>query len=175
MDEEDQQQAIATSDFGSLARSFSDIEVSSEIISAFQRMSEGQRLLGSCLQASRSQRDLPPYSLADLLVKIEDWQRPLAGIQPYALQYCFDKALEVHGDGPFQVGNVARIWREMSETTKQQLFTRSVAGKALTGPPCEFCNGTNIMYRDKNGAALKWAEIGFGVGVSRCNHTTEGE
>lgn len=175
MDEDNQRQAIEASDFGSLVRSYSDITVSPEIISAFQHMSEWQRLLGSCLQASRSQRDLPPYSLADLLVKIEDWQRPLVGIQPYALQYCFDKALEIHGDGPFQVGNVARIWREMSETTKQQLFTESVAGKALTGPPCEWCNGTNIMYRDENGNVLKWAEIGAGVGVSRCNHTTETE
>ncbi len=144
-------------------------------VTAYEKLNDWQRELGECLQSARSQRDLPPYSIEDLLVKIADWGRVLdrAQVPIYGLSFCFERAIGARGrgDGPFEAGEVANEWRNASIDRRTELFQAFNRDHALTGPPCEWCAGSGFVHVDQDGKELRRSECQTGVAVKRCRHT----
>jgi len=168
-----------TSSFVGKARFFSADQSapSLEIIEAFEKLTDWQTELGRCLQSTRSQRDLAPYSLPELLTRIVDWSQPLWAVPEWGLRYCFNKAIACRGQGSFgfEAGEIAKVWREMSSGTRDQLFKSHNEGRTIAGPPCHWCNATGYVYVDKAGNRLKWDERQLGEAMKRCTHTELGE
>lgn len=95
------------------------------------------------------------------------WQEILEPIPDRWLNECFKLAAQ---DGK-QVtpGEMIRAW--------STLINNGTVAKNIialpAGPPCDWCNGTGLRYRDKDGQELKWTDIGAGTGVTRCDHVSE--
>jgi hypothetical protein len=116
--------------------------------SVYDALSTRQRLMMRLLQDSAKQRGLPPYDKIDLLITLKSWQPILEDLPDYALEHCFIQAVrwhpQRHSHSPFQAAEVAQIWSEASESTRQKLFEASGV-KALVAGICEWCNGFGKM------------------------------
>jgi hypothetical protein len=124
------------------------------------------------LDDTNSQRGLPPHDEAELLIKLRAWLVVLEDIPDYALAHCFAVAVKYHEpQHPFQSSEVAKIWREMSESTRQQLFEKSGI-QALPAGVCEWCNNAGLMrLKVENGSAVavKWNSSEVTNTVTKCD------
>jgi hypothetical protein len=124
----------------------------------YAALSDREALVGEELRASRSRRGLPPYDDVELFITLRDWKPVLAEIPSFAIRECFTRAIASHNaDNPFQSGEVVTIWREMSESTKSQLYERHRAKRLPPGPPCEWCGGTGFTRINASNVTVKLA------------------
>lgn len=140
-----------------------------DVDAVFASLSDRERLIGSLLNRTNSQRGLPPLDGLDLAIRIRDCAPVLEVIPAWALDHCFTRAVQLHDyRHPFQIGEVVKIWSEMSETTRQQLYERHALPALAAGPPCEWCNGTGMMRVLADGEAVKFASRADTDTVARC-------
>lgn len=131
-----------------------------DIKSQFTELSDREQQIGKLLQSARKQRGMPGYDPRELLQLVREWSRPLASVPLYALQHCFDGAIAIHDSrAPFEVSEVVRVWREMSETTRNRLFESSVVASLPPGPPCAYCNNGGLMR--VRIIACRWPRLRF--------------
>jgi hypothetical protein len=131
-----------------------------EIQSQFISLSDREQRIGKLLQSSRKQRGMPGYDPRELLQLIREWSRPLKEVPTYALGHCFDRAIAIHNpQSPFEVAEVVRVWREMSETTRNGLYESSAITALPPGPPCAFCNNGGLMR--VRVVACRWPRLPF--------------
>lgn len=144
-----------------------------EIAAAFEKLTEWQRELGRCLQSSRSQRDLKPYSDTELLVRIHDWSGPLWVVPLWGLRFCFNKAIaiRVQGTFTFEAGEVVDVWHHVTQAERDRLFSVFSEGRVLSGPACDWCNGSGFVYVNRAGHQVKWEQRQEGEAMKRCAHT----
>lgn len=148
-----------------------------EIIEAFEKLTDWQTELGRCLQSARSQRDLPAYTLPELLTRILDWTGPLWAVPEWGLRHCFNQAMAFRGQSSFgfEASEISRVWRDLSGSTRDALFKSFSANHSIAGPPCDWCNATGFVYVTKAGQRLKWNERQQGEAMKRCSHTDVGD
>jgi hypothetical protein len=176
-------QVRGTSKIGDGVKRFSAVEENPqaeapEIVEAFEKLTDWQHELGRCLQSARSQRDLPAYTLPELLVRILDWTGPLFIVPEWGLRYCFSRAMSERKQGTFgfEASEISRVWREASGSTRDALFrSRSNTQRTIAGPPCDWCNATGFCYVSQSGERLKWDQREDGTAMKRCSHTNLGE
>lgn len=131
-----------------------------ELDAAYDALSDRHSLIGGLLNKARGQRGLPPYGDVELLMRIADSDEILADVPTWALSECFRRAVIEHRqDDPFGVNEVARIWFDLSETTKTQLFEKSRERSLPPGPPCTYCNNTGLMRVRSDGEPVRWESL----------------
>jgi hypothetical protein len=136
----------------------------SEIESAFDGLTDKQRLIGANINRLQSQRFQPSLERDALLLKIWDFEPVLSDIPIWALDYCFVEAMKLHrSEFPVQANEISRIWLEMGESTRAELFEKTNI-KALPKGDCEWCNGFGRMRvkvtvngKDRSYTPVKWA------------------
>ena len=135
---------------------------------AYAALSDRQRLMGSLIQRVNSQRGLPPLDDTELLIRISDCAPVLEDIPDYALPECFTRAMKWHDyKQPFQMSEVATVWREMSESTRQELFEKSGI-QALPAAHCEFCDDKGLMRIGLEKQPLNYFSTEQSLGMTRC-------
>jgi hypothetical protein len=133
----------------------------------YGKLTDRQRLIANLLNETNKQRGLPTYDKIDLLITLQAWQKILKSVPTYALDHCFTQAVTLHPqrypNAPFQAAEVAQVWSEASESTRQQLFEQTGI-KTLEAGLCEWCNGYGkmrvIVHADegrKSYTPVKWA------------------
>lgn len=134
--------------------------MATEIRSQFLSLTDRDQRIGKALQSARKQRGMPGYDPRELLQLIREWSRPLKEVPTYALGYCFDDAVASHNpDSPFEVAEVVRIWRGLSEMARSELYESSAAMAVPPGPRCVYCDGGGLMR--VRVVACRWPRVPF--------------
>lgn len=139
-----------------------------DLDSAYRVLSDRQRQIGSLIQRVNSQRGLPPLDDTELLIRISDCQPVLEDIPDWALAECFTRAMKYHDyRQPFQMSEVATVWRDMSESTRQQIFEKSGV-QALPAAECSYCEGHGLMRVRADGTPVTFYSSEDTNTMTRC-------
>jgi hypothetical protein len=138
---------------------------------AYAALTVRKKEIGRLLDAVQQNRRMPALDPVDRLLAIASIEPVLEDVPDYAIAECFKRALKDHHcDGPFQIGEVVKAWREMTEGTRTALYEAYAKHPSLpAGPPCEWCDDRGWKRVNNAEVDVKWNSPEETSRVARCH------